>query len=1007
MTVSIRRMSLGTGYEYLLNSVARGDCPADASSPLTRYYTESGTPPGRWMGAGLAGLDDGAGIAEGSQVTEEQLFRLLGMLTDPVTGAPLGRRPTRWPTPLPQRIQARVAALPTGLAGADWARAVAGIEAEETAREATLIRPVAGFDLTFSVPKSVSTAWALADPGTQAAIYDAHREAVDLALGWAEQHVLFSRSGINGTITEDIRGVIAAGFDHWDSRAGDPHLHIHLVIANRVQPLDGRWRSLDSRTLYQYVVALSELHEGVLHDLLTARLGYDWDERPRAHRPVPRHEINGVADPLIEDFSTRSRDITTATAGLVTDFVHEHGRHPDSVEILRLRQRATLQTRPEKQRHTLADQMRTWKERARPFVGDDPVAWADSLRGRSVLPELHAADLHAATLADTAAAALAAVSTRRTTFSHANVLAEVHRQLHGARFATPADRFTIAECITDLALEQALLLTPSDQRRLLREDGRTHTTRRAAERYTTRQIFDAETRLVETARDRTGPAIVVGQPPPSRPGGHQLGADQAAAVIKIAGSGRVLDLLVGPAGTGKTAALAALRAAWEQAHGLGTVTGLAPSAAAAHVLADQLGIAADTTAKWIHEQANQPRRAEHINHLAARLAECSSPSTVLATRLRAQLDTAEAEHDRWTIQPEQLVIIDEATLAGTRSLDAVVAQARAAGGKVLLAGDWAQLGAIDAGGAFTMLVRDRPDPPELNQVRRFTHHWEAAASMQLRAGDPAAFAAYRDHDRIHAGDRDSLLDQLYTAWRDDIGHGRTSLMIAADRDAVTALNTRAHHERVLTGNVHGAAIQIGDGAVAGVGAHVVTRRNDRRLTTGRSWVKNGDTWTIHAVRPDGSLVVQRDHGKGKVGLPADYVREHVELGYATTAHQAQGRTVDTTHTLLSATATREALYVAATRGRTSNTIYLDTSHESDEPTSHERMSRRLPEDVFTGVLGRIGSDQSAHAAISNARSSQEREPVEPAPCDPEPISPSVFAHPAPDPASIVTQMTVM
>src|SRR6201999_1016978 len=95
-----------------------------------------------------------------------------------------------------------------------------------------------------------------------------------------EQNVFLTRTGRNGIVQEEIRGVVAAAFDHWDSRAGDPHLHTHVVVANRAQSMDGTWRSLDAKTLYRYVVALSELHEGVLQDLLTERLGWAWDERP-------------------------------------------------------------------------------------------------------------------------------------------------------------------------------------------------------------------------------------------------------------------------------------------------------------------------------------------------------------------------------------------------------------------------------------------------------------------------------------------------------------------------------------------------------------------------------------------------------------------------------------------------------------------------------------------------------------------------------------------------------
>jgi hypothetical protein len=143
--MTIRRMTLGSGYRYLMHSVVQSDGASQQVSALTRYYAESGTPPGRFLGSGLAGLGDGHGIPEGSRVSEEHLFRMLGMLQDPLTGEPLGSTPPSIRT-----------------------------DAAASRRH----QSVAGFDLTFSVPKSVSVAWALAGPATQAAVYEAHQRAL-------------------------------------------------------------------------------------------------------------------------------------------------------------------------------------------------------------------------------------------------------------------------------------------------------------------------------------------------------------------------------------------------------------------------------------------------------------------------------------------------------------------------------------------------------------------------------------------------------------------------------------------------------------------------------------------------------------------------------------------------------------------------------------------------------------------------------------------------------------
>jgi hypothetical protein len=150
---------------------------------------------------------------------------------------------------------------------------------------------------------------------------------------------------------------------------------------------------------------------------------------------------------------------------------------------------------------------------------------------------------------------------------------------------------------------------------------------------------------------------------------------------------------------------------------------------------------------------------------------------------------------------------------------------------------------------------------------------------------------------------------------DDISHGLTSPMIAGDRESVAQLNLRARTDRTTAGHVEAVGVDVAGGTSAGV--RIITRENDRRLNAGRPWVKNGDAWVVQTVHPDGTLTVQRENHTAQVTLPAAYVRSHVELGYAATTIRAQGRTVDTAHTLVGNTTTRGALYVSATRGRQS------------------------------------------------------------------------------------------
>ena len=943
MTVSIRKISLGAGYRYLMSSVARGDGAEPASSPLTRYYAESGTQPGRFLGAGLAGLAGGQGVRAGSMVTEEHLFRMLGMLQDPITGEQLGRPP----------------------------RVTGPTRIDRFGRAGKPAGPVAGFDLTFSAPKSVSVAWAVGDPATQAAIYEAHLAAVEYVIGYGERAVFSSRSGDGGVVQEDIRGVVAAGFDHWDSRAGDPQLHTHVVVMNRVQCGDGVWRTLDGRVLFRATVALSEMYNAVLSDYLTSALGWGWEPMTRTHSDVPKYEVAGVSAALQAEFSRRSGAIEDAKNALVDQFVFSRGRQPSNREVLKLRQQATLATRTGKEHHLLGEQMAAWRARAAAGLGGpDPTGWVSTLAGRNHLPLLVSGDLDEPMLADVAGVALGEVAGKRATFSRMNVFAEVLRQFHGVRFATPDQRVAVVEATTQRALAAALLISPPQiahtPAMFCRSDGTSRFQFRGLETYTTRQTLDAEARLLEAGRSLDGPGVhtdsatvATGQ----APGGQRLSPGQDQVVQDVVGSGRVLDLLVGAAGTGKSTTMAGVRQVWEQHYGPGSVIGLAPSAAAADVLSHVVGIPTENTAKWLAENARNTLRHEQIKALQERLRR-ASPSL----HTRAKTDKLRAliqEFQQWSLSPGQLVIVDEASMAGTFDLDTLTTQARQAGAKVLLVGDWAQLSPVATGGAFSLLVNDRGDAPELLDVRRFAHEWERAASLQLRNGHVDVIDTYDSNGRISGGDREAMLDALYSAWHADIAAGRRSLMIADDNFTVRDLNARAQADRVATGQVQDGCVDLADGATAGVGDLVVTRRNDRTLATGSGWVKNGDTWTIMGIDRDGALTVRRSGGGGSTHLPPEYCRQHVELGYATTAHRAQGQTVDSAHAFVAATTQREPLYVMATRGRESNRLYVDTVQDPDPETVHDGADDLDGIDVLRRVLATSGNEKSATETIAD------------------------------------------
>ena len=783
-----------------------GACGVGFDSVLRAVRDSAGAVPR----PGLAGLDNGNGVAVGSTVTEEYLFRMLGMLQDPITGEQLGRPPAR--------------------------RGAASVDSRGVTRKAPA--PVAGFDLTFSAPKSVSVAWALADETTQGLIYAAHQAALDHVIRYAEERVFSSRSGRGGVVQEDIAGVVASAFDHWDSRAGDPQLHTHVVVMNRVQTADGVWRTLDSRGLFRSTVGLSEMYNGVLSDYLTQALGWGWEGCARRHSDVPKYEVAGVSERLREEFSSRSIDIEAAKEVLVAGFAASHGRQPSAREVLQLRQQATLSTRPDKHVRALADLVDGWRGRAQQVLGSDPVAWVETLAGRNDLPLLRAGDLADEMLAEAAKVAVHTVAEKRATFARSNVFAEVLRQFHGVRFATANDRMAVVERTCDLAVGEALLISAPElvhtPAAFQRPDGSSRFRPRGSEIYTTQDLLDAEARLLDAGRAVGGPSVsrLVAADVCARnlPGiGHPLSADQAAAVQQIVTSGRVVDVLVGAAGTGKSTAMRGARQVWEREHGAGSVVGLAPSAAAAEVLAAVVGIPTENTAKWLTEASRNALRLAELDQLRAKLNRASPSLRTRAMLQRARTITGEVE--RWSLRAGQLVIVDEASMAGTFELDALTEQARRAGAKVLLVGDWAQLSPVAAGGAFHLLATDRDDTAQLHDVRRFRHEWERAASLDLRHGRADAADTYTEHGRVAGGDREFMLDLLYEAWRADIRAGKRSLMIAGDSQTVLELNNRARADRVRAGEVTQAGVETGSGSVVGVGDSVVTRRNQRGLGT--------------------------------------------------------------------------------------------------------------------------------------------------------------------------------
>jgi conjugative relaxase-like TrwC/TraI family protein len=909
----------------------------DRLSPLTRYFTSPGNPPGRWVGDGVAGL----GLTADWTVSEAAMERLFQDGTHPVSGAALTSREYTKHVPLEERIAKETAALPNTLTADERAEAVAAIRAEQSEKRQ---RPsVSGFEMVFSPPKSFSVAWGLGDVTMKERLTAAHAAALQQTLEVMEEKYLRTRAGSAGVAQLTTRGVVAAKFDHWNSRALDPHLHTHVLIANRVHGVDGKWRTIDSRgALAPAVVTLSETYTTLLMDAVTRELGWEWaNTTPGAVAKNQKWELDGVPAELVAGFSQRSTALVADKDALVEQFVRDRGRQPTSAEVLRMREMARRNTAPKKQVLSLSALTDLWATRATQLVPASKAGWlarlssaaaaVDSMRRKTLW---RADDISPARVQQLTDQVLATLGSERSTWRRHNAAAEVQRLLKGDRFASPADRQRLVDLTVEQIVRAAVPLTPparfSAPVQFQTPDGRSAFTPAAAEVFTTADVLAAEARLLaattETATTPTVPERIVDEVLQAH---GQLDAGQAAAVAAVTTARRQLDVLVGPAGTGKTTTLRAVREAWEQAHGEGSIVGLAPSAVAADILGESIGISTENTAKWLFEHDRDP--------------------------------------DQWSFQAEQLVIVDEAGLCGALALDRLREQAEVAGAKLLLVGDPHQLTAIDAGGAFGMLVRELgDDAATLESVWRFRNQWEATASLKLRHGNVAALNAYDEHERLHYGDESEILAGVFDAWTADEEAGLEALLIADAGETVAELNRRAQLWRIEHGHVDMSdSAQARGEQLVGRGDRVITRLNDRRLISSQGkFVKNGQRWTVLTCFTDGSIVLLSPEDGDTLTVGADYATSSVELAYAVTTHRAQGATVDTAHTVLTATGNREATYVAMTRGRDANHAWVIVDEpDGDDPTFSAPKTGR---EVLESIIATSSAEHSAHETRTSA-----------------------------------------
>jgi conjugative relaxase-like TrwC/TraI family protein len=824
---------LGQGQEsYYLESVAQG---------IEDYYTGAGEAPGRWKG------------------TAARALGMDGEVDDDALGA--------------------------ALAGTN----------PKTGDQLTVVRSgprVPGFDLTFSAPKSVSLMFGLGERGMSRQVREAHDRAVDAALDYMERHAAVARRGRGGVELVPGNGFVAAAFRHRVSRAGDPQLHTHVLVANMTRGPDGHWTALDGRRLYAHAKTAGYLYQAQLRAELVRRLGIEWTA---VHKGSA--EIAGVPAPVMRAFSRRRAEIEQALADR-----GEQSAKAAQVATLDSRQAKDYGVRPESLRERWADQARR--------LGFEPREF-EALTARVEERTLSRAGVEA-TIAELGSPR--GLTRDRASFTRRDVIQAWCEHLpHGADVPVAeslADEFLESEHAVPLASD-VRGLTHSDVIR--RADGRVIAATAEERRHSTPELLAVEKQLVEsTVRRRDDGVGVVSEPTVAaalerRP---TLSAEQGAMVRRLTRGGDGVQLVTGKAGTGKTFALDAAREAWET-DGY-RVIGAAVARRAAHELQDGAGIESTSLAALLQD-------------------------------LRAG--------GEYGLPQRAVVVVDEASMAGTRQLGELLDDAQAADAKVVLVGDPHQLPEIDAGGAFRVLLT-RTDPIELTQNRRQRDAWERAALDQLREGKAEeAISRYERHGRVVLGEgAEDVRQRLVADWWKASGEGEAA-MIATRRDDVADLNARAREFMRASGQLGPEGLVIGDREFA-IGDHVVTLKNARHLGA-----VNGTRAIVTALDADAVELTVRTSDGRDLTLPRGYLESTtahgdrtLDHGYAITGHKAQGMTTGKAFVLGTEDLYREWGYVAMSRGRVENHIYVAAPRERDRDEYAPTQKQREPLKALIGSL---------------------------------------------------------
>jgi conjugative relaxase-like TrwC/TraI family protein len=830
------------------------------------YLSGHGESPGRWYGAGAASLGlDGEASKEG--------FRRLIQGRDPTTGALLGR---------------------------------------EHGRNA-----VTAFDLVLRPAKSVSVLYGLGDAATGRAVLDAHHAGLAEATAYLDGQ-LGARRGHGGAEHVGGNGLLAVGFDHRTSREGDPLVHTHLVVANRVQGPDGRWTALDGRDVYRHRRAADAIYRAALQRELTRSLGVAWTDADRHGN----REVRGMPKELVRAFSKRAEQVNAEVERL-----ERSGR----VRTPRLVKWAVHATRKRKEHEAPETLYARWRAEA-VERGTDPDALVRGVTGRVVASERDQGPSKAlvAKVFDRLAGP-EGLTAQASTFAREDVLVALGAGLVGAtrqQLEALASRF-LSERAVSVVADRAL-----EERR-----------------WTTPELLGVEQRLVAAAADRTGERAGLVAPEAVRDAlaAHpSLGEDQAGMVRDACLDGAGVRVVVGRPGTGKTYTLGVARHAWQL--GGYRVLAAAPTGIAT-VSMEAEGFEEVATVDRLLLDLERDHRGGHRG-------------------------------DWPLLDSRTVLVVDEAGMVGSRKLTRLLEHAQRAQAKLVLVGDDRQLAAIDAGGGFRALrIRLGASELTENRRQLHAWQREAIELVRQGEVDQAV-ELYRAHDQVVAAETKqelalALLNDWWDVWKEaEQDPAQDVVVLAARRDEVDRLNTYCQQVLAKHGRLGDQRLRVEDREIA-VGDRVVCGDNAIR----QLGIANGSRGLVVGLDAKArTLTVRLDGTEREVTLPRWYLdgrgrderNRRVDLAYATTGHRAQGLTKWRALVRVTGSEDRNWFNVQLSRAREDTRLYAVIGPEPHESAGELDLPEVERGDALAQVGRAMRKDGSQYLALDTASTADVR-----------------------------------